>query len=180
MAFLILGGAALFLQVQPLQMEPLVVLCPVGTWSAEQDATVSYVTAPEFTSSAWDWIGLYSVSGVGVGGGLGWCSGPALLCSPGTRALPEHPGCPEAPFPGQREALFPASSAGTRSCKRGASRPPPRSEQRPLLGKTLFPCLRPPSDGQQLILPAQRTMGSGGGEKGPLRGPVWPWVFPPG
>ncbi|KAL7976051.1 hypothetical protein Chor_009729 [Crotalus horridus] len=48
--------------VQPLQMEPLVVLYPVGTWSAEQDATVSYVTAPEFTSSAWDWIGLYRVA----------------------------------------------------------------------------------------------------------------------
>ncbi|KAG8122499.1 hypothetical protein E2320_018018 [Naja naja] len=50
------------LKMQPLQTEPLVVLCPVGTWRAEQDATVSYVTAPEFASSAWDWIGLYRVS----------------------------------------------------------------------------------------------------------------------
>ncbi|XP_013914868.1 PREDICTED: LOW QUALITY PROTEIN: inositol polyphosphate 5-phosphatase K [Thamnophis sirtalis] len=50
------------LKVQPLQEEPLVVLCPVGTWSAGQDATVSYVTAPEFASSPWDWIGLYRVS----------------------------------------------------------------------------------------------------------------------
>ncbi|XP_026576935.1 inositol polyphosphate 5-phosphatase K [Pseudonaja textilis] len=50
------------LKMQPLQTEPLVVLRPVGTWRAEQDATVSYVTAPEFASSAWDWIGLYRVS----------------------------------------------------------------------------------------------------------------------
>ncbi|XP_070591642.1 inositol polyphosphate 5-phosphatase K [Erythrolamprus reginae] len=50
------------LKVQPLQSEPLVVLFPVGGWSAEQDATVSYVTAPEFPSSAWDWIGLYRTS----------------------------------------------------------------------------------------------------------------------
>ncbi|KAM6459117.1 inositol polyphosphate 5-phosphatase K isoform 2-T2 [Liasis olivaceus] len=50
------------LKVQPLWADPLVLLCPVGTWSAEQDATVSYVTAPEFVSSAWDWIGLYKVT----------------------------------------------------------------------------------------------------------------------
>ncbi|XP_063150681.1 inositol polyphosphate 5-phosphatase K isoform X2 [Candoia aspera] len=50
------------LKVQPLWTDPLVLLYPVGTWSAEQDATVSYVTSPEFVSSAWDWIGLYKVT----------------------------------------------------------------------------------------------------------------------
>lgn len=54
--------AASLLQVQPLWTDPLVLLYPVGPWSAEQDATVSYVTAPEFVSSAWDWIGLYKVT----------------------------------------------------------------------------------------------------------------------
>lgn len=78
----------MFLQVQPLQMEPLVVLCPVGTWSAEQDATVSYVTAPEFASSAWDWIGLYRVIGTRGAEGRVLRLGPALL--------PRHQGSSEA------------------------------------------------------------------------------------
>ncbi|XP_042298666.1 inositol polyphosphate 5-phosphatase K isoform X4 [Sceloporus undulatus] len=50
------------LEVKPLVSAPLVTLHPVGNWTAEQDATVSYSTAPEFLSSAWDWIGLYKVT----------------------------------------------------------------------------------------------------------------------
>ncbi|XP_061461439.1 inositol polyphosphate 5-phosphatase K isoform X2 [Rhineura floridana] len=50
------------LEMEPLVSAPLVLLHPVGHWSAEQDATVSYSTAPEFPSSAWDWIGLYEVT----------------------------------------------------------------------------------------------------------------------
>lgn len=76
----------MFLQVEPLQVEPLVVLCPLGTWSAEQDATVSYVTAPEFCSSAWDWIGLYRVSGVR----------PRLVLRPSSALLPGHHGSSRA------------------------------------------------------------------------------------
>ncbi|XP_063002497.1 inositol polyphosphate 5-phosphatase K isoform X2 [Elgaria multicarinata webbii] len=50
------------LEMKPLALTPLVVLHPLGNWNAEQDATVSYSTAPEFPSSAWDWIGLYKVT----------------------------------------------------------------------------------------------------------------------
>nr|XP_028563714.1 inositol polyphosphate 5-phosphatase K isoform X2 [Podarcis muralis] len=50
------------LEMKPLPPVPLVRLHPVGNWDAEQDATVRYSTAPEFPSSAWDWIGLYKVT----------------------------------------------------------------------------------------------------------------------
>ncbi|XP_044286498.1 inositol polyphosphate 5-phosphatase K isoform X2 [Varanus komodoensis] len=50
------------LEMKLLVSVPLVVLQPLGNWSAEEDGTVSYSTAPEFPSSAWDWIGLYKVT----------------------------------------------------------------------------------------------------------------------
>ncbi|XP_066491252.1 inositol polyphosphate 5-phosphatase K isoform X1 [Tiliqua scincoides] len=50
------------LEMKPLVSVPLVVLRPVGEWSAGQDATVSYSTVPEFPSSAWDWIALYKMT----------------------------------------------------------------------------------------------------------------------
>lgn len=49
------------LEMKPLVSVPLVVLRPVGEWSAGQDANVSYSTVPEFPGSAWDWIALYRV-----------------------------------------------------------------------------------------------------------------------
>lgn len=49
------------LEMKPLVSVPLVVLHPVGEWSAGQDANVSYSTVPEFPGSAWDWIALYRV-----------------------------------------------------------------------------------------------------------------------
>lgn len=48
--------------MKPQASTPLVLLHPVGSWSAGQDATVGYSPAPEFPSSAWDWIGLYKVT----------------------------------------------------------------------------------------------------------------------
>ncbi|NXP21545.1 INP5K phosphatase, partial [Scytalopus superciliaris] len=41
---------------------PLVMLNPEGEWSAERDVIIRYSTAPEFPSSAWDWIGLFKVT----------------------------------------------------------------------------------------------------------------------
>ncbi|XP_054858033.1 inositol polyphosphate 5-phosphatase K [Eublepharis macularius] len=50
------------LELKPLVSVPLVTLHPVGKWSTEQEATVSYSALPEFPHSAWDWIGLYKVT----------------------------------------------------------------------------------------------------------------------
>ncbi|XP_062815792.1 inositol polyphosphate 5-phosphatase K isoform X3 [Anolis carolinensis] len=50
------------LEMKTLGSDPLVKIHPVGNWTAEQDATVSYSTAPDFQSSVWDWIGLYKVT----------------------------------------------------------------------------------------------------------------------
>ncbi|XP_015277328.1 PREDICTED: inositol polyphosphate 5-phosphatase K [Gekko japonicus] len=50
------------LELKPLVSIPLVTLHPVGDWSTEQDAIVSYSALSEFQHSAWDWIGLYKVT----------------------------------------------------------------------------------------------------------------------
>ncbi|KAM4726748.1 inositol polyphosphate 5-phosphatase K isoform 5-T6 [Anableps anableps] len=39
----------------------LVHLAPVGEWSADQNALLSYTILEDFMSSTWDWIGLYKV-----------------------------------------------------------------------------------------------------------------------
>ncbi|KAM4544794.1 inositol polyphosphate 5-phosphatase K isoform 2-T2 [Odontesthes bonariensis] len=40
---------------------PLVHVSPVGVWSADQNALVTYTVQEDFMSSTWDWIGLYKV-----------------------------------------------------------------------------------------------------------------------
>uniref|UniRef100_A0A671WU97 Inositol polyphosphate-5-phosphatase K n=1 Tax=Sparus aurata TaxID=8175 RepID=A0A671WU97_SPAAU len=40
---------------------PLVHISPVGVWSADQDALLTYTIQEDFMSSTWDWIGLYKV-----------------------------------------------------------------------------------------------------------------------
>uniref|UniRef100_A0A8D0GT53 Inositol polyphosphate-5-phosphatase K n=1 Tax=Sphenodon punctatus TaxID=8508 RepID=A0A8D0GT53_SPHPU len=50
------------LEMKPLVSTPFVSLSPVGKWSCEQDALISYSVLAEFASSAWDWIGLYKVT----------------------------------------------------------------------------------------------------------------------
>ncbi|XP_036975559.1 inositol polyphosphate 5-phosphatase K isoform X2 [Acanthopagrus latus] len=40
---------------------PLVHISPVGVWSADQDAHLTYTVQEDFMSSTWDWIGLYKV-----------------------------------------------------------------------------------------------------------------------
>ncbi|KAM8741635.1 inositol polyphosphate 5-phosphatase K isoform 2-T2 [Acanthopagrus schlegelii] len=40
---------------------PLVHISPVGVWSADQDALLTYTVQEDFMSSTWDWIGLYKV-----------------------------------------------------------------------------------------------------------------------
>ncbi|XP_069001682.1 inositol polyphosphate 5-phosphatase K [Embiotoca jacksoni] len=40
---------------------PLVHVSPVGLWSADQDALLTYTVQEDFLSSTWDWIGLYKV-----------------------------------------------------------------------------------------------------------------------
>lgn len=40
---------------------PLVHVSPVGVWSADQDAQLTYTVQEDFLSSTWDWIGLYKV-----------------------------------------------------------------------------------------------------------------------
>ncbi|TKS82936.1 Inositol polyphosphate 5-phosphatase K [Collichthys lucidus] len=40
---------------------PLVHISPLGTWSGDQDALLSYTFQEDFMSSTWDWIGLYKV-----------------------------------------------------------------------------------------------------------------------
>lgn len=42
---------------------PLVHISPLGTWSGDQDALLSYTFQEDFMSSTWDWIGLYKVLG---------------------------------------------------------------------------------------------------------------------
>ncbi|KAK5613381.1 hypothetical protein CRENBAI_022826 [Crenichthys baileyi] len=39
----------------------LVHVTPVGEWSADQDALLTYTILEDFMSSTWDWIGLYKV-----------------------------------------------------------------------------------------------------------------------
>ncbi|XP_029956290.1 inositol polyphosphate 5-phosphatase K isoform X2 [Salarias fasciatus] len=39
----------------------LVHVSPVGVWSADQDALLTYTVQEDFMSSTWDWIGLYKV-----------------------------------------------------------------------------------------------------------------------
>ena len=41
---------------------PLVHVCPVGDWSAEQDGELTYTVQEDFMSSTWDWVGLYKVT----------------------------------------------------------------------------------------------------------------------
>lgn len=38
-------------------------ISPVGVWSADQDALLTYTVQEDFMSSTWDWIGLYKVPG---------------------------------------------------------------------------------------------------------------------
>lgn len=64
--------------MRPLMSVPLVVLRPMGEWSAGQDATVSYSTVPEFPGSAWDWIALYKVTMLLLGCVEGLGDGSAL------------------------------------------------------------------------------------------------------
>ncbi|XP_051793401.1 inositol polyphosphate 5-phosphatase K isoform X1 [Acanthochromis polyacanthus] len=40
---------------------PPVHVSPVGVWSADQDALLTYTVQEDFMSSTWDWIGLYKV-----------------------------------------------------------------------------------------------------------------------
>ncbi|XP_028322820.1 inositol polyphosphate 5-phosphatase K isoform X2 [Gouania willdenowi] len=40
---------------------PLVHVSPLGVWSADQDALLTYSVQEDFMSSTWDWIGLYKV-----------------------------------------------------------------------------------------------------------------------
>ncbi|KAM6984120.1 inositol polyphosphate 5-phosphatase K isoform 2-T2 [Tautogolabrus adspersus] len=40
---------------------PLVHVSPLGVWSADQDALITYTVLEDFESSTWDWIGLYKV-----------------------------------------------------------------------------------------------------------------------
>ncbi|XP_044225551.1 inositol polyphosphate 5-phosphatase K isoform X2 [Thunnus albacares] len=40
---------------------PLVHVSPLGVWSADQDALLTYTVQEDFMSSTWDWIGLYKV-----------------------------------------------------------------------------------------------------------------------
>lgn len=40
---------------------PMVHVSPVGVWSADQDALLTYTVQEDFMSSTWDWIGLYKV-----------------------------------------------------------------------------------------------------------------------
>ncbi|XP_013858663.1 inositol polyphosphate 5-phosphatase K isoform X2 [Austrofundulus limnaeus] len=40
---------------------PLVHVSPVGEWSADQNALLTYTVQEDFMSSTWDWIGLYKV-----------------------------------------------------------------------------------------------------------------------
>uniref|UniRef100_A0A8C6Q5C7 Inositol polyphosphate-5-phosphatase K n=1 Tax=Nothobranchius furzeri TaxID=105023 RepID=A0A8C6Q5C7_NOTFU len=40
---------------------PLVNISPVGVWSADQNALLTYTVQEDFMSSLWDWIGLYRV-----------------------------------------------------------------------------------------------------------------------
>uniref|UniRef100_A0A3Q1G5T6 Inositol polyphosphate-5-phosphatase Kb n=1 Tax=Acanthochromis polyacanthus TaxID=80966 RepID=A0A3Q1G5T6_9TELE len=40
---------------------PLVHVSPVGVWSADQDALLTYTVQEDFMSSTWDWIGLYKM-----------------------------------------------------------------------------------------------------------------------
>ncbi|MEQ2214361.1 hypothetical protein XENOCAPTIV_002738, partial [Xenoophorus captivus] len=39
----------------------LVHVTPVGEWSADQNALLTYTILEDFMSSTWDWIGLYKV-----------------------------------------------------------------------------------------------------------------------
>ncbi|XP_051786198.1 inositol polyphosphate 5-phosphatase K-like isoform X1 [Erpetoichthys calabaricus] len=47
------------LEMKKLQTTPLVSLCAEGQWSADQDALITYSVLEAFSSSTWDWIGLY-------------------------------------------------------------------------------------------------------------------------
>ncbi|XP_069366041.1 inositol polyphosphate 5-phosphatase K isoform X3 [Paralichthys olivaceus] len=40
---------------------PMVHISPVGVWSGDQDAVLTYTVQEDFMSSTWDWIGLYKV-----------------------------------------------------------------------------------------------------------------------
>ncbi|XP_024117521.1 inositol polyphosphate 5-phosphatase K isoform X2 [Oryzias melastigma] len=40
---------------------PLVCLSPLGVWSADENAPLTYTVLEDFMSSTWDWIGLYKV-----------------------------------------------------------------------------------------------------------------------
>ncbi|NXH87415.1 INP5K phosphatase, partial [Edolisoma coerulescens] len=50
------------LEMKPHTSVPLVMLNPEGEWSAEHDVLIRYSAVPEFSSSAWDWIGLFKVT----------------------------------------------------------------------------------------------------------------------
>lgn len=45
---------------------PLVYISPVGVWSADEGACLTYTVQEDFMSSTWDWIGLYKVPGEAI------------------------------------------------------------------------------------------------------------------
>ncbi|XP_026790724.3 inositol polyphosphate 5-phosphatase Ka isoform X1 [Pangasianodon hypophthalmus] len=49
------------LELRKVYETPLVHVCAEGEWSADLDALVTYSPLEQFSSSAWDWIGLYKV-----------------------------------------------------------------------------------------------------------------------
>lgn len=49
------------LELKKIYEMPLVQLCAEGEWCADFDAMITYSLLQPFTSSAWDWIGLYEV-----------------------------------------------------------------------------------------------------------------------
>ncbi|XP_055052951.2 inositol polyphosphate 5-phosphatase Ka isoform X1 [Misgurnus anguillicaudatus] len=49
------------LELKKMHEMPLVQLCAEGEWCADFDAMITYSLLQPFTSSAWDWIGLYEV-----------------------------------------------------------------------------------------------------------------------
>lgn len=51
----------LFLQLRKWFDTPMVYIFPVGVWSADEGACLTYTVKEDFMSSTWDWIGLYKV-----------------------------------------------------------------------------------------------------------------------
>ncbi|XP_056612452.1 inositol polyphosphate 5-phosphatase Ka isoform X1 [Triplophysa dalaica] len=49
------------LELRKIYDTPLVQVCAEGDWSADFDALITYTPLQSFSSSAWDWIGLFEV-----------------------------------------------------------------------------------------------------------------------